>query len=171
MKYSLLLSTCSLVAFAKLGTPIVQVRDLPGSPTVAIVAWDPDNADFGLRTRLRRDGSDLGEARVGEHRLYLNSVYVEAHGAFAHAVAHDGKLLRNTGNARDADACRFDKVCSPRETVGLGVSDEWLRQHRDSVVVTLRPRTGQSWTIRLDKSLIDAYLTAIDSASAALKKK
>lgn len=171
MKFSLLLSAPSLVAFATLGAPIVQVRDLPGSPTVAIVAWDPDNADFGLRTRLRRDGSDLGEARVGEHRLYLNSVFVDAHGGFAHAVAHDGKLLRSTGNAPDMDACRFDNVCSPRETVGLGVSDDWLRQHRDSVVVTLRPRAGQNWTIRLDKSLIDAYLTAIDSASAALKKK
>lgn len=149
---------------------MVQVRDLGHSPTIAIVAWNTDNPDVGLRTRLRRDGSVLGEGRVGEHRLFLNSVFVDAEGGFARAVSHDGKLLRNTGRQADVDACRFGNVCSPRETVGLGVSDEWLRQHRDSAVVTLRPRTGQNWTVRLDGSLINAYLNAIDSVSAALKK-
>jgi hypothetical protein len=171
MKISALLSASSLVAFATFGTPIVQVRDLPNAPTISIVAWDQGNVDVGLRTRLRRDGSHLGEGRVGEHRLYLNSVFVEARGGFAHAVAQDGKLLRNTGVEGDTDACRFNNVCSPAKTIGLGVPDEWLRQHRDSVVVTLRPQTGQNWTIRLDRSLIDAYLTTIDSVSAALKKK
>ena len=170
MKISALLSASSLVAFATFGTPVVQVRDLPNAPAIAIVAWDPDNVDIGLRTRIGRDGKDLGDARMGEHRLYLNSVFVDAHGGFAHAVAHDGKLLRNTGNARDMDACRFDNLCSPRETVGLGVPDEWLRQHRDSLVVTLRPRTGQNWTIRLDGRVIDAYLKTVDSVLASLKK-
>lgn len=171
MKITAQLSALTLVGFAAFGAPIVQVRDLPNAPTIAIVAWDSDNADVGLRTRLRRDGSVLGEGRVGEDRLYLNSVYVESHGGFAHAVAQDGKLLRNVGTDKDVDACRFDNLCSPRETIGLGVPDEWLRQHRDSLVVTLRPRTGQNWTIRLDRSVIDAYLTAIDSVSASLKKK
>ena len=170
MKITALLSATALVAFARFGTPIVQVRDVPNASTIAIVAWNPDDADFGLRTRIGRDGKDLGDARVGEHRLYLNSVYVDAHGGFAHAVAQDGKLLRTVGSARDVDACRFGNVCSPRETIGLGVPDEWLRQHRDSLVVTLRPRTGQNWTIRLDGSLIDAYLKTIDSVSASLKK-
>ena len=170
MKMSVVLVAAALAAHAGLGSPVIQVRDVPHSPTVAIVAWDSDNGDFGLRTRLRRDGSPLGEGRVGEHRLYLSSVFVEAHGGFAHAVAHDGKLLRNTDKTTDGDACRFGNVCSPRETVGLGVSDEWLRQHRDSAIVTLRPRTGQNWTIRLDGALIDSYLRTIDSVSAALKK-
>lgn len=171
MKIAMLLGAPLLVAVAKLGSPIVQVRDVANAPTVAIVAWDPDNADVGLRTRIGRDGKDLGDARVGEHRLYLSSVSVEAHGGFAHAVAQDGKLLRTTPSARDVDACRFDNICSPRETIGLGVSDEWLRQHRDSLLVTLRPRTGQEWTIRIDGSVINAYLNTIDSVSAAMKKK
>lgn len=170
MKIPALLLASGLAALVTFGTPVIQVRDLPHAPTIAIVAWDPDNPEVGLRTRLRRDGSVLGEGRVGEHRLFLNSIMVDAQGGFARAVSHDGKLLRNTGRQADVDACRFGNVCSPRETTGLGVSDEWLRQHRDSVVVTLRPGTGRNWTIRLDGSLINAYLNAIDSASAALKK-
>jgi len=171
MKISAVLSSLLLVAFTSFSTPVVQVRDFSNAPTISIVAWEAGDAEVGLRTRLRRDGSDLGDARVGEHRLYLSSAFVDAHGGFAHAVAHDGKLLRNSGSAKDADACRLDNVCSPRETVGLGVSDEWLRQHRDSIVVTLRPRTGQNWTIKLDGDVIAAYLNTIDSVSAALKKK
>ena len=171
MKIATLLSAPFLIAFGKFGTPVVQVRDFSNTPTVAIVAWDSDNADVGLRTRLGRDGKDLGDARVGEHRLYLTSVFVDARGGFAHAVAQDGKLLRTTGSARDMDACRLDNICSPRETIGLGVSDEWLRLHRDSLVVTLRPRTGQDWTVRIDGRVINAYLNTIDSVSAAMKKK
>lgn len=166
-----LISSAFLVAFATFSTPVIQVRDVPKAPTIAIVGWDDMNAEYGLRTRLRRDGSHLGEGRVGEHRLYLRSVFVEANGKFAHAVAHNGKLLRNTGSARDVDACRFGNVCSPSETVGIGVSDEFLRENRDSLVVTLRPSTGRYWTIRLDRSLIDAYLGAMDSVSASLKKQ
>lgn len=171
MKITAVLSACVLMGFASFDTPVVQVRDFPNSPTISIVAWDASDAEVGLRTRLRRDGSHLGEGRVGEHRLYLSSAFVEAHGKFARALAHDGKLLRNTGNASDADACRVDNICSPKSTIGLGVPDEWLRQHRDSVVVTLRPRTGQNWTIRLDGSVIGAYLAAIDSVSASLKNR
>jgi len=37
--------------------------------------------------------------------------------------------------------------------------------------VTLRPRAGQNWTIRIDGSVINAYLNTIDSVSAAMKKK
>ena len=170
MKISALLSASALVASATLGTPVVQVRDFAKAPTVAIVAWDGDDASVGLRTRVRRDGSNMGEGRVGEHRLHLDSTFVSARGGFALAVAQDGKLLRNAGRGEDTDACRLDNVCSPRETVGLGVPDEWLRQHHDSVVVTFRPRSGQNWTVRLDGSLIDAYLRTVDSVTAALKK-
>jgi hypothetical protein len=170
MKTSALLLASALSAVVGFGMPVIQVRDIPHSPTVSVVAWDAGNADVGLRTQIRRDGSGIGEARVGEHRLYLSSVLVDARGGFAHAVAHDGKLLRNTNKASDRDACRFGNVCLPRETVGVGVSDEWLRQHRDSVIVTLRPRTGQNWTIRLEGALIDSYLRTVDSVSAAMKK-
>ncbi|MGH7604667.1 MAG: hypothetical protein ACRENK_11810 [Gemmatimonadaceae bacterium] len=171
MKTAALISAISLVAFAPFDTPIVQVRDVPNSPLIAILAWDAADAAYGLRTRINRDGENIGEARRGEHRLYLDQAFVDAHGGFALAVAQDGKLLRHASNEQDPDACRFDNVCSPRQTVGLGVADEWLRQHRDSVVVTLRPRTGQNWSVRFDGSLINAYLNTIDSVSASLKKK
>jgi hypothetical protein len=171
MKITALLSAAALAAFASFGRPIVQVRDFPGTPNLSVVAWDSDNAEVGLRTRLRHDGSHLGAGRVGEHALYLSSALVSAKGGFAHAVAQDGKLLRNMGNQNDSDACRVDNVCSPSTVVRLGVPDEWLRQHRDSVVVTLRPRSGQNWTVRLDGSLIGAYLATIDSVSASLKSK
>ena len=200
MKTLALVPAAFLVAFASSPTPIVQVRDIPTAPSIAIVGWDAANPEYGLRTRLRRDGSHLGEDRVGEHRLYLSSVFVEANGGFTHAVAHNGKLLRSiasgrttsgprstprgldtafmrdargrdTAGVRDADACRFGNVCSPSWTVGLGVSDEFLRENRDSLVVTLRPRTGRQWTIRLDGSVINAYISAMDSVSASLKKQ
>jgi hypothetical protein len=174
MKTLALISTVLIAALAALATPVVQVRDVPTMPFVGIVAWQPGEAAFGLRTRLRRDGSHLGENRIGEHRLYLSTAYVEANGAWNHAVAHDGKLLRNiTGGrdtVRDVDACRFGNGCSPTKTVGIGVSDEFLRQHRDSLVVTLRPKIGRNWTIRLDGEMIGAYLATMDSVAASLKK-
>jgi hypothetical protein len=171
MKTLLLLPTLALSALAVSGSPIVQVRDVPNAPTVAIVGWDALTAEYGVRTRLRRDGTHLGDGRAGDHRLFLSSVFVEANGGFLHAVTHTGKLLRTTGAVRDEDACRFGNVCSPRQTLGLALSDELLRSSRDSLVVTMRPKTGRNWTIRLDRPLIDAYLATMDSVSAALKQQ
>jgi len=165
-----LIASVAVAASRMFQSPVVQVRDVPGSPFVAIVAWNADDAQYGLRTRVRRDGTVQGDPRGGEDRLYLSNAFVDAHGGFVHALTHDGKVLRNAGNSRDADACRFGGVCSPTETVGLAMSDEWLRQHRDSVIVTFRPQTGQQWSIRLDRPMIDAYLAAVDSVSGALKK-
>jgi hypothetical protein len=174
MKTLALVSAVFVVAFASVPLPIVQVRDVPTMPYVGIIGWEAGEADYGLRTRLRRDGSHLGENRVGEHRLFLNAIYVEANGGFNHATVHNGKLLRNIMGARDTvrdvEACSYGNVCSPDKTIGLGVSDEFLRQNRDSIVVTMRPRTGRSWIIRLDRNLIDAYLGTMDSVAASLKK-
>ena len=167
---TLLLISAALIAAAAAPAPIVQVRDLPNTPFVGIVAWQPGEAAFGLRTRLRRDGSHLGESRVGEHRLYLSTTYVEANGVWNHAVAHNGKLLRNLmTSTADVDACRYG-ACSPAKTMGIGISDEFLREHRDSLVVTLRPKVGRNWVIKLDGELINAYLTTVDSVAASLKK-
>ena len=174
MKTLALLAAVCLAAFASVPNPIVQVRDIPTAPYVGVIGWEAGEADYGLRTRLRRDGSHLGAGRLGEHRLYLNVIYVESHGGFNHAVAHNGKLLRNIMGARDTvrdeEACRYGNVCSPTKTIGLGVSDEFLRENRDSIVVTMRPKTGRNWIIRLDRNLIDGYLATMDSLSAALKK-
>lgn len=171
MKKTALLSAVFLAGFVSFQTPVVQVRDVPNAPTIAVLAWDAASAEYGLRTRINRDGVDIGEARRGEHRLYLEPNFVEGHGGFAHAVTQDGKLLRPMSAEDDPDACRFDNVCSPSHTIGLGVPDEWLRKHRDSLVVTFRPQTGQNWTISIDGPVINAYLNTIDSISASLKKK
>lgn len=197
MKILALGATLLVASLATSDTPLVQVRELPNGSTISIVAWNAGDATVGLRTRLRRDGSLLGEDRADEHRLYVSSSLVEAHGGFAfrdsterqgepfprprtrgssaqgqftlRATNYDGKLLRNAGNATDEDACRFGNVCSPKATIGLGLPDEWLRQHRDSIVVTMHARDGQNWTVRLDRPVIQAYLATIDSVSAALK--
>lgn len=171
MKTLALVSAAALLASAGVATPIVQVRDVANAPTIAIVGWDAGAAEYGLRTRLRRDGSHLGEGRVGDHRLFISSSFVQSNGGFTHATSHDGKLLRTTTTIRDVDACRFGGVCSPAQTVGLGVADKFLREHRDSLVVTLRPQTGRNWTIRLDRPVIDAYLATMDSVSASLKQQ
>ena len=197
MKTSVLISGALVGAFAAAAAvrvPIVQVRDVPNAPFIEIVAWEPGEAQFGLRTRLRRDGTLLGAGR-GDHRLYLSTVFVDARGGFNIASAHTGKVFRKmTGRPpvkidagrgsrdsreerdsivgeKDVDACRFGNVCSPAETIGLAVDDKFLREHRDSVIVTFRPKTGRNWEIRLEKPLIDAYLATIDSVSASLKKQ
>lgn len=171
MKTLGLIALASVAALGTFDTPVVQVRDVASSPVVSIVAWDAADANVGIRTRLRRDGSILGQDRSGEDRLYISSSMVDARGGFALAVTQDGKLLRKAGKASDPDACRFDNVCTPRSTVDLGVPDEWLRQHKDGIEVTMRPHDGQNWTVRLDGAVIAAYLAAVDSASAALKAK
>lgn len=165
-----LLSGVSLVAFAAFQRPVVQVRDVPNAPTITVLAWDAGTPDYGLRTRINREGEDIGDVRHGEHRLYLSSGFANAHGDFATAVTQDNKFLRRVSPAQDPDACKFGE-CTPANTIGLGVSDEWLRKHPDSLVVTFRPHTGQNWSIRLDGSIIKAYLSTIDSVEASLKKK
>ena len=171
MKTLVLLSAALIGATIAPRVPVIQVRDIPNAPTVSIVGWEAGEAQFGLRTRLRRDGSHLGEDRSGDHRLYLSSAFVKARGdSNTISVAHTGKVLRRSpGSERDVDACRFGNVCSPGETVGLNVPDEFLRENRDSLVITFRPRGGRNWSIKLDRPLLDAYLTTIDSVSAALK--
>lgn len=170
MKPLVLFAGVAIATVPLADSPVVQARDVSGSPFVAVVAWNSENAQYGLRTRIRRDGAIQGDPRGGEDRLYLSTAYVDANGGFAHAMTQDGKVLRNAGNSTDADACKFGGVCSPSSTVGLAMSDEWLRQNRDSIVVTFRPQTGRKWSIRLDRPTIEAYLAAVDSVAASLKK-
>lgn len=147
---------------------IVQVRDLPNAPFITIVAWAPGQGDYGLRTRIGRNGEHLGHARKGEHRLYVDSKFAENQGGFAHASVN-GKVLRAHGAERDMDACKFGE-CSPQSTVGVGVSDEILRENKDKFVVRFRPRGERPWEVTVRADLIEAYLAAVDSVSASLKK-
>jgi hypothetical protein len=80
------------------------------------------------------------------------------------------RQFQMTGVSRDAYACYFGK-CSPFETIGVRIPDEFLREIRDSVAVTLYGRGGRELTITVRRDLIDAYLAAVDSVSAELRKR
>ena len=145
--------------------PTVEVRDFSWSTTVAIVAWSMDETQYGLRTWLRRDGTyDLF------HRLYVNTYYVPASRQISRADGM-GRPLDLTGISRDPHYCFTWPTCSPFETFGALIPDALLRANRDSVTVTFRSRTGTEVPITVRRELVDAYLAAVDSVTAALRGK
>lgn len=150
--------------------PIVQVRNYWRSSVVSVVAWDVDDAGFGLRTAVSRNGTLVGGRRFGDHLLYITPVYVRYMGGFAHATAVPGKLLLGTGWRSDPYSCFYGAHCSPMATVGVRVPDALLRANRDSLVVTFLPRIQDPWRITLRRELIAAYLTKVDSVVAEMRK-
>lgn len=147
--------------------PTVQVRDYPYSPTVSIVAWAPEETAYGLRASVRRDGS-----LVRDHQLYVSASYLGAPGSrgVVQTVAPSGRLLELTGRSHDEHSCYGGGSCSPYETFGMRVPDALLRASRDSVAVRLY-RAGAEFIITVHRDLIDPYLEAVDSVTAALRKK
>lgn len=160
----------SVDATAAPGPPIVQLRDFPSASSIAIRAWTPDAAAYGLQARVGRDGSLHGGVQRGDHRLYMSTFYVNDKGGFSHAVAPDGTLLRHGGAATDTHACDDIDRCAPRTTVGVSVPDALLRANRDSLVVDFRPGAGRAWSVTLRRELIAAYLGAVDSVAAARRR-
>ena len=156
---------------ARAEPPIVQVRQFPSSARVSVVGWTSDETAYGLRAEVSRAGDLVGGYRRGDHRLYLTPVYVSDKGGFSHAMLPPGALLRRMGVSTDYDACRYGDSCSPRETIGIGIPDSVLRTHRDSLVVLFRRTSASDWTITLRRELIDAYLGAVDSVAATLRRK
>jgi hypothetical protein len=150
--------------------PIVQVRAFWRSSVVSVVAWDANDAAFGLRTSVNRTGELVGGLRFGDHRLYMTPLYAHDMGGFAHAAVMPGRLLLGTGVQRDPYSCFYGKDCSPMVTVGVRVPDSLLRANRDSLVVTFFPRVLDPWTITLRRELIAAYLKKVDSVVAELRK-
>jgi len=144
--------------------PTVELRYFPFSPTVSVVAWRAEDADFGLRTWVRRDGS-----LVRDHRLYVGT-YFEPWVRSLYLAAAPPRQFEMTGVSRDTYACYFGK-CSPFETIGVRIPDEFLREIRDSVAVTLYGRDGRELTITIRRDLIDAYLTAVDSVTAEMRRR
>lgn len=142
----------------------VEVRYFPFSPTVAVVAWAPAEAAYGLRAWIRRDGS-----LIRDHRLYVSTYYEPAVRAFPQAVVPSKPLLV-TGISHDIYACYFGDSCSPPETFGARVPDEVLRG-RDSVAVKFYGRGGRELVVTIRRDLIDAYVAAVDSVSAALRRR
>jgi hypothetical protein len=156
---------------AAVATPVVQVRAFWRSSVVSIVAWDPDDPAFGLRTSVSRTGELVGGLRFGDHRLYMTPVYAHNMGGFKYAAVPVGHLLLETGSQGDPYSCFFGKECSPMVTVGVRVPDSLLRANRDSLVVTFYPQVQEPWTITLRRELIAAYLDEVDSVVAELRKK
>jgi hypothetical protein len=151
--------------------PVVQVRDYWGSASVAIVAWDQDDPDFGLRTRVTRTGKLLGGLRAGDHTLYMTPYLLRDMGGFAHAAVDPkrGELL-STGAGRDDYACFYGTQCSPRFIVGIRVPDSLLRENSDGLEVTFFPRVQDPWTLYLRRQLISAYLAKVDSVVKEMKR-
>jgi hypothetical protein len=116
-----------------------------------------------LRTSIRRDGSI-----VRDHNLYVGTYY-EPWVRRLYLAAAPPRQFRMLGVSRDAFACRFGK-CSPFETIGVRIPDAYLRANRDSLPITLRGWDGRDLTITVRRGLIDAYLAAVDSVSAALRR-
>ncbi len=150
--------------------PIVQVRSYWRSSVVSVVAWDADDAAFGLRGSVSRTGRLVGERRFGDHVLYISPFYARDMGGFAHAAIMPGQLLLGTGRQSDPYSCFYGKHCSPMVIVGVRVPDSLLRANRDSLVVTFFPRVLNPWTITLRRELIAAYLTKVDSVVAEMRK-
>lgn len=143
--------------------PTVQLRYFSFSPTVSVVAWRTDDAGYGLRASVRRDGS-----LVRDHRFYVGTYYEPWVQSLNLAVAPP-RQFKMAGVARDDLACSFGE-CSPFETLSVRIPDEYLRANRHSLAVRLSGSGGREMSITVGRELIDAYLTAVDSVSAALRR-
>lgn len=155
---------------AAVGAPVVQVREFWRSSVVSVVAWDADDAAFGLRTSVTRTGELVGGLRFGDHQVYMTPFYAQYMGGFKYATLTLPDLLLGTGTQRDPYSCFYGKDCSPMVTVGVRVPDSLLRANQDSLVMTFYPRVQKPWTITLRRELISAYLKTVDSVVMELRK-
>lgn len=148
---------------------VVQVRGYDHSGAVAVVAWDTDDPDIGLRATVSRNGGTLvSEPRFGSHELYMSATLVSHMGGFRNAAVLPGPPLVRARTSRDVYACFYGQHCSPIDAAGVWIPDEVLRAHRDSLVVTFKPPFGEDWELMLGADLIDHYLHTVDSVSASL---
>jgi hypothetical protein len=150
--------------------PVVQVRGFSHSAIVSVVAWDSDDAEFGLRASVNRAGVLVGGLRFDDHRLYVTPLLARANGGFKYASDTLGHLLLRTGAVRDVYSCFYADGCSPMTTLGVRLPDSLLRANRDSLVLMFFPNVGEPWTITVRHELIAAYLTKVDSVVAEMRK-
>jgi hypothetical protein len=176
------LAGCATLRSEPDDTTIVQVREYNRSPTVNVVAWAPDDNGYGLQAMVRRDGTLLRD-----HRFYVSTAYLGAGffrntaATFGHAgldgrrfiemIAPQELLLEREGIVRDVHYCFGWPRCSPRETGGARVPDSVLRASRDSVSLKFYDRYATEMIVTLRRDVIDPYLRAVDSVSAALRGK
>lgn len=166
---TLALICAAVLAATAAASNVIQVRDVPNANTVSVLAWSVGESNFGIRTRIGRDGKIVGEGRAGDHRLYVDAAVADAKGGFTRAVVPPSTNLRLLNKEKDTDACRFG-ACSPMEAYGVNLADKLLRESKGDIVVQFRPSTGDNWEYTLRRDLISAYLATVDSVAASFKK-
>jgi hypothetical protein len=153
---------------------IVQLREFDRSAAVTVLAWDADDASYGVRATVSRNGGTLvGQPRSGNHELYLDPVMVQHMGGFRLAGVLPGPPLVPAPPMRDVYSCSYGSHCSPMTALGVWIPDSVLRAHQDrgdSLVVTFTPALGRDWEVTLSGDLIGRYLHAVDSVSASLAR-
>ena len=149
--------------------PKIVIRDYRNSPIASVLGWKADEAGYGLRASVRLEGS-----LVRDHQLYVSTYAVPDWRLFIAAdwrafsqSMEAARVLLFTGVSRDEHSCEGRHGCSPYETFSARVPDGFLRASRDSVVVKLYGRDGSESLIILRRDLINSYLAAVDSVSAA----
>jgi hypothetical protein len=150
----------------------VVVRTYALSPTVSVLGWDVENADYGLRATVRRDGS-----LVRDHQLFVSTYYFvdlrEFFGAqweLSTTALADPQRLEYLGISRDVHSCEGDYGCSPYTIMSARIPDSLLRADHDDVSINVRGRNGTDELLTLRRDVIDRYLQRVDSVSAKLRR-
>lgn len=141
---------------------IVQVRAYPSSSTIEVVAWNPAEPNFGLRTWVRRGG-----APDRYHRLWVAMDFNPAGSDVAKAQGLNRPFPVTT--ATDTQNC-VELTCSPDATFGARIPDGPFRDNKENLSVKFITGSDVEINITMRRPLIDAYLAAVDSVIAAQKK-
>ncbi len=143
------------------GGAVIQIRDFEKASIVEIVAWSATTPQFGLRTFVRRNGTP-----DRYHRLWVNSAYP----AISDASNAQGlnRPLPVT-SARDDQNC-LNGQCAPTSTVGARIPNDALRKETGDVAVKFITSSSAEIVFTARRPLVTAYLAAVDSVVAALKK-
>ena len=152
--------------------PKVVTRYYKYAPTVSVLGWEAEEAAFGLRAIVRRDGS-----LVRDHEIYVSTYYFADIIGFMRAdwqvdtssVAAPVRLER-TGYYRDSRACEGKMGCTPFSTLSARLPDDLLRRSREDIVLKVLQRDGTAEVITIGRDLIDAYLTRVNYVAASLSK-
>ena len=143
--------------------PTVMVRDFPGASSVTIIAWNPGAPAYGLRTDVPRTG---GTWRY--HWLYVATTSVPEREMSK--VTGMNRSLKLEGSMKDDQNCFGGKGCAPSEYFSARVPDDVLRANLDNVSVKFLTNSGNELNYNIRRDVVDAYLVAVDSVRAALKK-
>lgn len=151
--------------------PKIIVRDYWRAFSASVIGFTDDEEWQGLRAAVLRDGTV-----AYDHILFYNAYAVPNPQSFvkpewyAFSNANNaGKELIYSGMRRDVNNCQGKKGCTPYKYYAARISDDVLRNSRDSLVVRVVSYGGYETTITMRGSLINTYLAAVDSVSAARK--